>query len=75
MRSPIHLPRLLLGAFCAVAFGFGATQAAADVGWVRAQACSCAPTGYVYHIADDCPQCPTGAAYCDGRSTTPICWP
>jgi hypothetical protein len=74
-RSPIHLPRLLFGISCVVAFGFGATQAVADVGQAQARACSCQRTGYVYHLAEDCPECPSGAAYCDGRSTTPICWP
>ncbi len=75
-RTIIHMRRLLLGISCVAMLGFGATQAMADVEEAeKARACSCQRTGYAYFLADDCPECASGAAWCDGRSLTPICVP
>lgn len=75
-RSMIDLRRLLLGLSCVAMLGFGATQALADVGQAQAPTCGpCQVTGYVYILHEDCLECYSTAAYCDGKSTTPICWP
>ncbi|HEX7240402.1 MAG TPA: hypothetical protein VF263_09065 [Longimicrobiaceae bacterium] len=60
-RSFIHLRRALLGASCAVVFGFGATTAAAEPE-VRAPEAKCppgtslCPNGYCAGPHESCPR-------------------
>lgn len=71
--SRIRLRRVLFGVSCAVVFGFGATHAAGASSEERVMACTCQVASYPYVIHDDCWECPSGIAECDGKQLTPIC--